>query len=68
MLWCNEDYKQYIEEKPPYKITRKQNEDKRTYYFQLWTMDEKRNMLECIATGDKKKDIMNDIKNGKIIL
>jgi len=68
MLWCNEDYKKYIEEKLPYKITRKQNEDKRTYYFQLWTVDEKRNMLECIATGDKKKDIMNDIKNGKIIL
>jgi len=33
--WCEEDYKQYIEEKPPYIIKRKQNEDKRTYHYEL---------------------------------
>lgn len=62
MQWCNEDFKQYIEEKPPYKITRKQNKNSKTYHFQLWTVDEFRNMVECIAIGNKKKDLKEDIE------
>ena len=60
MLWCNEDYKQYIEEKPPYKIkhSRIYREDG-TYYLQaeLWIVDNKRNFIKCIATEVKKKDL-----------
>ena len=52
--WLNEDYKKYIEPKPPYIITRKQNEGQKTYHWELWTVDEFRNMVECIATTDKK--------------
>lgn len=55
--WISEDYKKHIEPKPPYIITRKQNEDKRTYHYQLWTADEKRNMVKCIATADKKQGL-----------
>lgn len=57
MLWCEEEYKKYIETKPPYIIRRKQNEGQNTYHFQLWTVDEKRNIIECIATADKKKGL-----------
>jgi len=60
MLWCEEDYKQYIEEKPPYRIkhSRIYREDG-TYYLQaeLWIVDDKRNFIKCIATEVKKKDL-----------
>lgn len=52
--WITEDYKQYLEPKPPYIITRKQNEGLKTYHYGLWTVDEFRNIVECIATADKK--------------
>ena len=55
--WLEIDHKQYIEPKLPYIITKKQKEDKRTYYYELWTVDDKRNMVECIATADKKKGL-----------
>ena len=55
--WLEKDHKQYIEPKLPYIITRKQKKDKRTYYYELWTVDDKRNMVECIATADKKKGL-----------
>ena len=42
ILWCKNDYLDYIETKPPYRITRKQNEDNKTYHWQLWTVDEKK--------------------------
>jgi len=61
--WITEGYKDYIKEKPPYIITRKHNEDKRTYHYELWTVDEKRNMVECISIGDKKKDLKEHINN-----
>lgn len=55
--WITEGYKEYIEDKLPYKILRKQNEDKRTYHFELWTVDEMRNIIECIDIKPKKKDL-----------
>lgn len=64
--WMSEGYKEYIEDKPPYRIIRKQNEDKRTYHFELWTVDEFRNFIECIHKRDKKKEIIEDIKKGII--
>ena len=33
--WTSEGYKDYIEDKPPYKIKRKQNEDKKTFHYEL---------------------------------
>jgi len=68
-MWCKEDYKQYIEEKPPYRITRKRIHKKDgTYYMQheLWTVDEKRNFIKCITVRNKKQDIIKDIKKGII--
>jgi len=60
ILWCEEGYKDYIEEKPPYRIKRDRiyREDG-TYYMQhqLWTVDEKRNLIKVIATEIKKKDL-----------
>ena len=71
MLWCEEDYKKYIEEKPAYKIKRKRidNEDG-TYYWQheLWIYDEKRNLVECITVKNSRKEILDDIKNGNIVI
>ena len=64
--WINEEYKKYIEDKPPYRITRKQNEDKYTYHWEVWSVDEKRNFVECIAKRNKKREIINDIQNGII--
>lgn len=58
LWWTTEGYKGYIENKPPYWILRKHNEDKRTYHFELWTVDEMRNLVECIKTGNKKKDVI----------
>lgn len=54
--WVTEDYKQYVEDKPklPYSITRKQNEGSKTYYFELWSIDDKRNLIERLAIADKK--------------
>jgi hypothetical protein len=60
--WCFEGYKQYIEEKPPYKIVRKQNENSNTYHFQLWTVDPERKLLQCVAKKPRKKDLDEDIK------
>jgi hypothetical protein len=59
--WITEGYKDYIEDKPPYIITRKQNDDKRTFHFELWSVDEKRNMVECVDKQNKKKDLRIDL-------
>lgn len=56
-LWITKSCKDYMEVKPPYIITRKQNEDKRTYHWELWSVDDKRNMVELVDIGDKKKDL-----------
>lgn len=62
--WTTEGYKDIIEEKPPYRIMRKKNADKRTYHFELWTVDEYRNLIECIHKRDKRNEIIEDIING----
>lgn len=61
--WRNEGYRGIIEDKPPYRILRKHNEDGRTYHHELWTVDEKRNIIECIASELKKRDLDVHIKN-----
>jgi len=66
--WITEGYKDYIEDKPPYRIIRKQNENNNKYHWQLWSIDNLRNILEVIAIADKKKDIINKIKDGSIII
>lgn len=66
--WTTEEYKKYIEEKPPYRIKRSRvYNDDGTYYLQheLWSVDEKRNFVDIIATGRKKKDLEQYIKSIK---
>lgn len=64
--WISEGYLLYIEEKLPYrfKMSRVYNEDG-TWNMQheLWTVDEKRNMMECIGVGKKKEDLKSIIIN-----
>jgi hypothetical protein len=60
--WISEGYKDFIEDKPPYKIIRKRNEGLTTYYFGLWKMDELRNPVECLIIKDKKKDLQQYIQ------
>lgn len=60
--WIGEGYRDYIEDKPPYRILRERDEGLPTYHFNLWSVDEKRNILEIIATQDKKKDLGKDIE------
>ena len=60
--WITEGYKDYIEDKPPYRLTRERNEGLTTYHWNLWTVDDMRNALEIIATGDKKRDLDKDIE------
>lgn len=58
--WITEGYKDYIEEKPPYTIKWKRNyndDESYAYNFELWTVDEKRNLLERIVIKSKKKDL-----------
>ncbi|MDD4779084.1 MAG: hypothetical protein PHT02_00575 [Tissierellia bacterium] len=60
LLWLTEEYKKYIEDKPPYKVKRRRiNNEDGTYYLihELWTVDEKRNLKECIIVGDSKKKV-----------
>lgn len=60
LQWTTEEYKNYIEEKPPYRIKRSRiYKDDNTYCLQheLWSVDEKRNFIKCITTGKKKKDL-----------
>jgi hypothetical protein len=64
--WTTEGYKDYIEDKPPYRITKKQNEGLSTYHFELWKVDEKRNFTDLIYIGERKKDILNYITNNNI--
>jgi hypothetical protein len=62
--WITEGYKKFIENKPPYRVTRSriyEEDGTYTYQFELWTVDEKRNMIKCIAIGDRKKDLKGNI-------
>jgi len=60
--WTNEGYKEYIEDKPLYRIVKKQNEHNKKFHHELWIVDEYRNMINLIATKVKKKDLYEDIK------
>ena len=63
--WTSEGYKLYIEDKPPYRITKSRvykEDSSYTYQFELWSVDEKRNFLECIAIGNKKKEMDKKLK------
>ena len=66
--WTTEGYKDIIEDRPPYRIARERNSDNQTYHYNLWSVDEKRNMVKNIATGDKKKDLDTYIKNYSLII
>lgn len=59
-LWCTEEFKKYIEPKPPYKCKMKRiynNDGTWNMQHELWTVDEKRNIIECIATAEKKQGL-----------
>lgn len=60
--WIIEGYKNYIEEKPPYRVIRKRNEGLTTYHFELWTVDNMRNKILLIANSKNKKGLDNYIK------
>lgn len=55
--WCTEDYKLYIINRPPYKIIKKKNKDDNKFHHELWSMDEQRNIIECVATSKNRKDL-----------
>jgi hypothetical protein len=62
LWWCNEGYKQYIEDKPPYKYSRSRiyKEDDTWYYIhELWSVDEQRNMIDLLYTGKTKKEVID---------
>jgi hypothetical protein len=59
-LWNSKEYKKYIETKPPYRIKRSRiYKEDGTYSIQheLWTVDEYRNIIECIDITRYKKDL-----------
>lgn len=60
--WTTEGYKQYIEDKPPYIIRREKNEYNNKFHWNLWSVDEKRNMINIISTKNKKKDLDKNIE------
>ena len=62
--WTTEGYKDYVEEKPPYRIVKKRNKNDNKFHWQLWLVDEKRNMTKCIEVKVKKKEIIKDIEGG----
>jgi len=57
IIWTTEVYKKYIEEKLPYRIVRKKNKDNSKFHFQLWSIDESRNNVECLDTQIHKNDL-----------
>ena len=66
LWWINEEYKYYIDNKPPYRIVRKKNENDNKFHWQLWTVNRFRNMIDCIEIRNNKKEIVRDMKNGII--
>jgi len=62
-LWMAEGYKDYIEDKLPYRVVKKKDGNTGKFYHQLWSVDEMRNTIEVIATKIKKKDLKEDIKD-----
>lgn len=64
--WITKGYKEYIEDKPPYKIVKKKNEHNTKFHHELWTVDKYRNMIECFEIRTTKKELINDMENGII--
>lgn len=60
--WIEEEFKKYIEDRPPYRIIKKRNEDNRKFHHELWSVDQYRNMVELIAIKVKKSDLEKDVK------
>lgn len=55
--WCTEDYKLYIIDRPPYKIVSKRDEIDKQLNYELWTVDDLRNLIELVDVATKKKDL-----------
>lgn len=71
--WTTEGYKKYIEEdKLPYKIVRKKiykDDDSFYWQYELWTIDEKRNIIECVDVKSKREYLdLSLIKENELIL
>ncbi|HEY8891040.1 MAG TPA: HNH endonuclease [Clostridium sp.] len=64
--WIEEGYKDYIEDKQPYRIIKKKNEDNNKFHHELWSIDKMRNTIEYIDRRTTKKEIEKDIENGII--
>ena len=64
--WINKGYKQYIDDKPPYRIVKKKNENDSKFHHELWTVDKYRNMIEYVDRRKTKKEIEQAIENGII--
>jgi len=60
--WIMEGYKDIIEDKPPYKVVKKQNEHDKKFHWELWSMDEQRNMVECLIFKNKKSEVVEQIQ------
>lgn len=60
--WISKGYKDYIEEKLPYKIIKRMNKEINKYHYELWSMDEKRNMGELLAIENNKIDLNRHIE------
>lgn len=64
IFWITEGYKDHIEEKPPYKITKQKVEKENGTYkfqFELWSVDKDRNMVELLDIKSKKKYLNLDL-------
>lgn len=60
--WITEGYKNCIETKPPYIIKKEKNKNNNKFHWNLWSIDDKRNMINIISTRNRKKDLDDDIK------
>jgi len=66
--WLQEDYKQYAEEKPPYRIIKRKNEDNNKFHHELWSIDQNYKLIHMIASKIRKKDLEQDLQNYLISL
>jgi len=64
--WITKGYKKYIENKPPYRIVKKKNDNDNKFHYELWTVDKYRNMIECIEKRATKKEIIKGLENSMI--
>jgi len=60
--WTTEGYKSYIQDRPPYRIAKKRNDIDGKFYWNLWSVDEKRNLVEIIVTKRKRSDLDDDVE------